>query len=163
MNMIPWDHTAEFDMMGHIITGAIIGVAITSTIMVIAALIMMLRPKTPKNKKPVDDNQISVGAGMVSFSLMGAPIGLVVGVFIGFGNMPVFWEQQDQSLQVWVNERYSLDIDTDDARTLRYSTYSRTDLAVTIDGNPTNVHLVEVNEGGVLLATSESSKLIEQK
>jgi hypothetical protein len=162
MNMTPWNNTAEFDMVGHIITGAIIGMSITSTMMVIVALIIMLRPKTSKIKKPVDDDQISTGVGMVSFSLMGAPLGLLVGVFVGFGNMPVFWEQQDQSLQAWVNEEYSLDIDADDARTLRYSTSFRSDLAVTIDGKLTNVHLTKADEGGVLLATSDTT-LIEQK
>jgi hypothetical protein len=164
MNMTPWDNTAEFDMGGYLITGAVIGTAITLTIAVIVILlIIVVGRKTPKMTDPDDDNALSTVGAMTIFSLMGAPFGLLVGVFVGVGNIPVFWDQQDQSLQAWVDERYSLDIDTDDAHTLRYSTYSRTDLAVTIDGKLTNVHLVEADKGGVLLATSESSKLIDQK
>jgi hypothetical protein len=161
MNMTPWDNSARYDTTGDIVTGLIIG-AVIGLILGLLGAFLSSQDEAPKPTK-TPGTKILALAYMVTVTVMlGSMFGFIFGGGVSVRNSGDFEREKDQTLQTWMEEEYSVNLNTEDTLTLKYSLRSRTDLTVNIDGKLTNVHLVEADEGGALLATSEST-LIEQK
>jgi hypothetical protein len=162
MNMTPWDNTLRYDTTGDIVTGTIIGTVIALILGALCLFLFVLN-ETPQEKKEARNNGLSSHAEAIFVLVMlGAMFGFMGGGVASVPNTGDFNRERVQNLQSWLKDEYAIDVDIEDAQTLKYSLQSRSDIAVTIDGRLTNVHLVKADEGGVLLATSDTT-LIEQK
>jgi hypothetical protein len=161
MNMTPWNSVIQQTGIPLPLLGTIIGVGIMLLMIIIITVVTLKEEDNPtESGKLAKETTIP---SMVSLIIASICIGGLAGYNFGaLTNVHMKKVQQVESLQQWLDEEYSIEVDEKTSMQIIRTITLRADVPVLYQNETITVHLDETEEGKYLLATDESQLVVQR-